>query len=536
MPLNLLWLAAFAPLALVALGLTPRLFADRHPRILINLARLAALACLGAAVLCAIAVFAVGAARTGTVGPWGIGFGAYIDTLSAMVFALVAFIGLVVVAYSAHYLDGDPRQGQFMTDLCLTLGSVLLVIVAGNLFQLLLAWIVTSLGLNRLLLFYADRQAAVLAARKKFLVSRVGDLCLIVAMILIYQTVGSLDYASLFSAAQSWGANSSTPPTVQLAALLLAVAGLLKSAQFPIHGWLLEVMETPTPVSALLHAGIINAGGFLVLRFSPLVSGAPHALETLAIVGGITAIFGSAVMLTQTSIKVALAYSTIAQMGFMMLECGLGAYAAAALHLLAHSLYKAHAFLSSGSIIDLARSSWTPSPGGQPHPARLAIAIIVVLLATWIVGSLFGATMATTPGVLALGAVVLMGLAHLVASSIDERPSPYVIGRAVALAGSVAAIYFVLQSAVEHVLAGALPTSTSAHSAFDQVIGVAVVLSFGGLTVFQNLLQFQTPEPRWQALYAHLSNGLYVNALANRWILRWWPAPVRPEAVKGAMQ
>ena len=176
--------------------------------------------------------------------------------------------------------------------------------------------------------------------------SRLGDLCLIVAGVLIYRTFGSLDYAAVFSGAAALRSLHDTPSAVHAASILFVGAALLKSAQFPLHGWLIEVMETPTPVSALLHAGIINAGGFLVLRFSEVISLSFPSLEVLAIVGGFTAIFGSVVMLTQTSIKVTLAYSTIAQMGFMMLECGLAAFPAAMLHIIAHSLYKAHAFLS----------------------------------------------------------------------------------------------------------------------------------------------------------------------------------------------
>ena len=191
---------------------------------------------------------------------------------------------------------------------------------------------------------------------------------------------------------------SAVPGALQAAAGLLVTAALLKSAQFPAHGWLIEVMETPTPVSALLHAGVINAGGFLILRFSGVISLSTPSLETMALVGGFTALFGSVVMLTQTSVKVSLAYSTIAQMGFMMLQCGLGAFPAALVHIVAHSLYKAHAFLTSGSVIDIARSSWTPSPGDSPHPARLTIAVGVMAVAAVAVGRLFGMTLQDDPG------------------------------------------------------------------------------------------------------------------------------------------
>lgn len=377
-----------------------------------------------------------------------------------------------------------------------------------------------------MLLFYPERPRAVIAARKKFVASRLGDLCLIAAMMLLYRSFGSLDYAVVFSGAASIrAAGDAVPITIHAIAVLLVCAALLKSAQFPMHGWLGEVMETPTPVSALLHAGIINAGGFLVLRFSSVVSLSLPSLETLAIVGGFTALFGSVVMLTQTSIKVTLAYSTIAQMGFMMLECGLAAFPAALLHIIAHSLYKAHAFLSSGSVIDIARASWTPSPGGKPHPARQLIAVTGVLLVALALGRLFGASPTEQPGVFALGAVVLLGLIHLVANGIDQRPSVYVVGRTLLYAGGVGITYFVLQIAMERVFAGSLPANEALHGPVAVAIVVAVVLSFAIVTLLQGLVPGDGGTPRWQTLYAMLSNGLYVNTFANRLVLRFWPPP-----------
>lgn len=520
-----LWLAALGPLVLAGIGLAPGAIADRSCATTIRLARAAAFLSFATALIAGAAVVLNGPLRTELLGIAGIGLSLYLDALSATMFLLVSFIGAIVVVYSRHYLDGDPGQGRFVSRLCLTLAAVLLLIVSGNLFQFSLAWIATSLGLHGLLVFYRERPAAVLAARKKFLASRLGDLCLIFAMALLYKTFGSLDYGVVFSGADAMRAAGSIPSSMHGVAVLLVLAALLKSAQFPLHGWLIEVMETPTPVSALLHAGIINAGGFLVLRFADVISLSTPSLDTLAIVGGFTALFGSVVMLTQTSVKVPLAYSTIAQMGFMMLECGLGAFSAALLHIVAHSLYKAHAFLSSGSVIDISRASWSPSPGGQPHPARLAVAIVAVLAVTLAVSTLFGATLTEKPGVFALGAIVLLGLIHLIANGIDERPNAFVIGQTVGLAIVVAVAYFGLQFATERLLAGSLPPTAALHGPLDLAIVVGVVLSFGALTVCQSLLPRQAGKPKWQALYAHISNGFYVNTLANRWVLRFWPSP-----------
>lgn len=176
---------------------------------------------------------------------------------------------------------------------------------------------------------------------------------MLAAVVLTYRHFGTSEFATLLAAAgelRAAGAGA-VPAAVDWIGGLLVFAALLKSAQFPFHSWLPDTMETPTPVSALMHAGIINAGGILVLRLSPLVSLSDAAMLTLCVVGGFTAVFASTVMLTQASIKRGLAFSTVAQLGFMMLECGLGAFPLALLHLVGHSLYKAHAFLSSGSTV-----------------------------------------------------------------------------------------------------------------------------------------------------------------------------------------
>ena len=521
----LVWLVALGPLAVVAVGVLPAAKGGRPPEVL----RRAVAVCFGnlslAAIVAAVAG-AAGAIRTGTLGAAGIGLGIYVDSLGAAMFCLVSFVGLIVVAYSRNYMDGDPQQDRFTRLLCLTLGSVLLLTVSGNMLQFAIAWIGTSMGLHELLLFYPERRAAVVAAHKKFVASRASEACLIGAMVLVYVTFGSLDYATIFAGAGALrAAGAAVPATVHAASFLLAVAALLKSAQFPMHGWLAEVMETPTPVSALLHAGIINAGGFLILRFSGMVSLSLPSLEVLAIVGGFTALFGSVVMLAQTSIKVTLAYSTVAQMGFMMLECGLAAFPAALLHILAHSLYKAHAFLSSGSVIDIARASWTPSPGGKPHPRRQLFAVAAVLAVALVVGRFFGASPTEQPGVFALGAVLLLGLIHLVSNGIDERPNVYVVGRTVAYAFAVGASYFALQLAMERIFAGSLPVGQALRGPFALGVEAAVVLSFAIVTFLQGLVPGDGGTPRWQSLYALIANGLYVNTYANRLVLRFWPPP-----------
>jgi NAD(P)H-quinone oxidoreductase subunit 5 len=373
------------------------------------------------------------------------------------------------------------------------------------------------------LVFYQDRRAARLAARKKFIASRLGDLSLIGAMVLLYNLFGSLDFTTMFAAAERISQTGQAPAGIHWVAVLLVIGAMMKSAQFPFHGWLTEVMETPTPVSALLHAGIINGGGFLILRLSDIVSLSVPALQMLAVVGGFTALFASVVMLTQTSIKVSLAWSTIAQMGFMMLQCGLGAFSAAALHIVAHSLYKAHAFLSSGSVIDLSRGSWVAQPHGKPHPARLVVALVGAVGVTWAVSLAFGASLTRAPGVFALGAIVVMGVTHLVANAIDERPSFFVIVRGASLAVAVAVAYFGLQFGFEQLMVGSLPEKQALRGPLDLAIVAAVIVMFGAVTVLQNTMPYRMSDSKWRAMYVHLFNGFYVNAWTNRLVQRWWP-------------
>lgn len=511
----LVWSTLAGPLALLTVALLP----SGNPRAMAGYARIAALIGLITAAAAAAGVAIAGPAAS----PALPGVAILFDGLTAVMFLLVSFVGTIVVHFSRNYMAGDPGHARFTRLLSVTLASVLLLILSGNMAMFLVAWVATSLGLNQLLLFYGDRQAAILAARKKFIASRIGDLALALAIGILWQASGTLEFAGMFAALQAQGAAS---PALVLAGVLIAVAALLKSAQFPLHGWITEVMETPTPVSALLHAGIINAGGFLALRFSPLLELSTPAMDLLLVVGGFTALFASVVMLTQNAIKVALAWSTIAQMGFMLLQCGLGAWPAALLHIVAHSLYKAHAFLSSGSVIDIARASWSPSPGGAPHPARLGIAVALVLAAVGVTGTLSGFEVATQPGVFALGAILLMGLTHYIAQSIDQRPTGFVIARTVVAAIAVAAGWFALQAGMAALMAGTLPAAAARTDAVALIAIAIIVAGFAALTVGQ--ASFITAKghatPAWaRAFYVHAQNGLYVNTIANRLVLALWP-------------
>jgi NAD(P)H-quinone oxidoreductase subunit 5 len=261
-PLYLSPLLAPVPLLLSAvIGFLNR---GRWPKLLPKLAEVASLLALVAAIVSAAGLVFFGPGASPVIGLHGVGLSVRLDAVSAVMLLLVTFIGWVVVRYAGTYLDGEARQGPFTGWLCLTLASVLLLVTAGNLFQLALAWIATSLFLHRLLLFYPQRIAAQRAARKKFVTARLGDVALVSAVGLLIAAYGTADIGAILAAARA-GVGGGLAVG---AAGFLALAAVLKSAQFPTHGWLTEVMETPTPVSALLHAGVINAGGFLLIRFA----------------------------------------------------------------------------------------------------------------------------------------------------------------------------------------------------------------------------------------------------------------------------
>jgi NAD(P)H-quinone oxidoreductase subunit 5 len=504
-----------APCVLLAAALYAFWHPGRRPD---HVPRLAEGAALAAIALSAVAILGLINAGPGTGVVTGfnqIGLAPRLDLVSAVMLLLVSFVGWVVLRFAASYVDGEARQGMFIGWLCATLAAVLLLVQAGHLVQLIVAWIATSLCLHRLLLFYPDRVEARRAAHKKFVVARLGDLALVGAAILLWNGYGTGDIALILEAARTGDA----PAGVVWAAGLLALAAILKSAQFPTHGWLTEVMETPTPVSALLHAGVINAGGFLLIRFADVMLLAPGVLALLVMIGGFTAIFGGLVMLTQPAIKTSLAWSTVAQMGFMILQCGLALFPLALLHIVAHSLYKAHAFLASGWGVENVAAIRRPGPIAIPGGAAVGRAFLAALAIYAVVGWSFGFE-AKSPQAIALGAILIFGVAYLIAQGLADA-APAELTRKTALYAVAASIgYFALQTGAEWVAAGTLPV-TPGPGPLEWALIVLAVASFGLVAVAQAMFPLWSHHPAAAGLRVHLSNGLYANAVFDR-ILGGW--------------
>lgn len=503
----LLALAALGPALLALPGLVPAAVADANPRPYRRAVLAAALAALGLAAFVAAVL-----AWTGRAVPSAL---IQLDAVSATMFLLVSGVGAAVADFARRYLDGDAGQGRFMRWLSLALASTLALVLAGHVAVLAVAFILSGMFLGRLLLFYGDRPGAVLAARKNAWVSRAADACLVLGAALVWLSLGTGSVAGIKAAL---AALPEAPLAVCAAAVLLALAAILKSAQFPAHAWLTEVMETPTPVSALLHAGIINAGGFVLVRLADVMATSAAALDLLLLVGAFTAMFGAAVMLTQTSVKLNLAWSTIAQMGFMIMQVGLGAWAAALLHIVAHAIYKAHAFLSAGGV---AQSRRPAKP--DPLPLRVLLpAMAGAVLLTLTTGALLGMPATTDPGPAVLGAVLVMALVPTLASGAAQGGAYGV--RAVAIAAGVAVAWFGLQAGAAALLAPALPAHAPDRSILAPLLSVLAVLSFAALLALNVARRAPVPA-RWvEALYVHLHHGFYVNALMTRLAARIRPA------------
>ncbi len=479
------------------------------------LPRLAEAAALGALALsgAGIVQLALGGPRDLVLGGGPAQITFRLDAVSATMTALVAFVGWIVLRFSRSYLDGEAREGRFHGLMLATLAAVLLLVQAGSMASLVVAFAAVGLGLRQLLLFYPDRPEARRAAAKFALVWHGGDLLLALAGALFWLAFGTAGLAGIGQSAQA-----AMPLSAQGAVALVVLAAALKTASFPLHGWLSEVMEAPTPVSALLHAGIVNAGGVLLIRLAEPVQASPGAMAALVMLGGFTALFGATVMLTQSAIKTALAWSTVSQMGFMLLQCGLGLWALALLHIVAHSLYKAHAFLGSGGAVQAVAATRRPGPVAVPGLAAVgkAFALALVLYAGVAAGfGLLGEH--KPPQALALGAILVFGVAYLVAQGLADA-APAALTRRTALASLGAAVaYFGF-----HLLAGALwgayLPDPPVPGALEWALIVLAVTSFGLVAVAQALFPLWAHHPAATGLRVHVANGFYLNATLDRLI------------------
>ena len=449
-------------------------------------------------------------------------YGIRADALSCVVLLLVTFIGWVITRYSQTYMAGQSGasgQARYVRWLMATLAAVAVVVTTNHLAVLAAAWLATSLALHQLLTFFSDRPAALIAAHKKFLASRLGDVCLFAAVVLVYSILGTLQIDQVITRAQELTAY---PPMLTTAVFLIVVSALLKCAQLPVHGWLIQVMEAPTPVSALLHAGIVNLGGFLLIRLSPLVSEVAGAQTLLVVVGSLTAAVAALVMMTRISVKVMLAWSTCAQMGFMLLQCGLGAYELALLHLVAHSLYKAHAFLAAGGAVEQARIKALTAPHNPLNLSMLLVGAASGLVMVAAAGLVWGVALDEFSALWVLAFVLALAISPLLTAQALRMRGLWPLAMLLGAFG-LALAYFGLHH-IFGLLAGSFQANalqTNANNTFDLVW---VMVCFALLFAMQCLIRARPHGGVASQMYPWFYAGLYLDEWFTRATFRIWPA------------
>jgi NADH-quinone oxidoreductase subunit L len=280
-------------------------------------------------------------------GAFQVQMGLYVDQLTACLLIVVTTIGMLVHLYSVGYMAHDPGRWRFFAYLNLFMFSMLLLVLGDSWLTVFAAWELVGLSSYLLIGFWYPKRSAALAAKKAFIVNRVGDVGFALGIMLIWVSTGTLNIRESFELIAKLDST-----TIAAIALLVFCGAVGKSAQFPLHVWLPDAMEGPTPVSALIHAAtMVNAGVYLVARANPIFALAPNVMVIVAAIGIFTAILAASIAFTQTDIKRVLAYSTVSQLGYMFAALGVGAFTAAIFHLMAHGFFKGLLFLGSGSVI-----------------------------------------------------------------------------------------------------------------------------------------------------------------------------------------
>ncbi len=310
------------------------------------------------------------------VGNTTFNLGFEINELNALMMFVVTLISLMVFIYSMGYMHEDKRFSVFYSYLSLFSFSMLSLVISPNLFQAYIFWELVGATSFLLIGFYFYKESAKAAAKKAFIVTRIGDLGILIGISLIFWKLGTFEYAKIFDAVDQ---GMLDPGFITLVAILIFVGAMGKSGQFPLHTWLPDAMEGPTPVSALIHAAtMVAAGVYLVARTFPLFEASETALLVVAIVGGFTAIFAATIGLVQNDIKRVLAYSTVSQLGYMMLALGSVGYIAGVFHLFTHAFFKALLFLAAGSVIHAVHTQNIKEMGGLGKDMKITRTVFLI--------------------------------------------------------------------------------------------------------------------------------------------------------------
>ncbi len=466
------------------------------------------------------------------------------DPLSSLMALVIAGISLIVHVYSVRYMAEESGYARFFTLLDLMTAALLVMVAAADLLTLLVAWHLIGVLLYFLLGQDTRSQSAYRYGFWTLITYRIGDLPLVIAAVLLYQAFGTWSLAAIFDgiALNPHIQTYFGLPLAEVVAALIALAAFARSAQFLLHTWLPYTMEGPTPVSALMHAGIVNAGGFLINRFAAIYVHTGGVLHWIFVVGLVTAIIGSVLMLTQNDVKKSLGYSTMGQMGFMIMECGVGAFSLAIYHLIAHGVFKGTLFLSAGTVIGEARQNdGVPKDDlytfvVQRRPARsrqpwllmaaitLAVPIVVLVLAHWLVAEDFFQKQ---------GAVVLLffgwvtGAQLLFSTYRMQSENPLRLIALIIFSFTVVVLGYTMISHVfdvflypdEQFRASIYAAAGIDLRWFDALVGImSVVIVVGWLRAYyaERNAGVKRPGPVWLNLYALFSREFYIVDLYSR--------------------
>jgi len=285
-------------------------------------------------------------------GSFSADFALYLDQLSLVMLLVVTGVGFLIHIYSVGYMWDDPSYYRFFTYLNLFMFFMLTLILANNYLVMFIGWEGVGLASYLLIGFWFTKDSAASAGKKAFIVNRIGDFGFLIGLFLIIQHFGSLDFTKVFAQVQPLAPETAGAGLLTAIGILLMVGACGKSAQIPLYVWLPDAMEGPTPVSALIHAAtMVTAGVYMVSRSHMIFERAPQALMVVAVIGTLTALFAATIGITQTDIKKVLAYSTVSQLGYMFMACGVGAFSAGIFHLMTHAFFKGLLFLAAGSVI-----------------------------------------------------------------------------------------------------------------------------------------------------------------------------------------
>ncbi|WP_334063400.1 NADH-quinone oxidoreductase subunit L [Alteromonas genovensis] len=445
-----------------------------------------------------------------------------ISPMKAIVMLTVVAIGTILMRFSRNYLEGEACYPRFLRWMQLTLSSVVITILANHLIIFWAGWLAVSLSLHNLLLLYPERPRAIIAAHKKFILARTSECLMAGAFVLLFLAFDTLyidEILYLVNEADQLSQTQTGFTNTQLAtyaACLISAAALLKCAQLPAHGWLINIVEAPTPVSALLHAGVINLGGYLLLAFAPLVAASSEAQWMLLVVAGLSVFFSALIMTTRVTIKVRLAWSTSSQMGLMLIECAMGLYSLALIHLVAHSFYKAYAFLNTGSAVyeTLEHDISAHRPPLFADWLNAAFITSLVIAASFTLSSYQGPASPWLLMALAFTAFLAMRTAN------SDQTQMYIL---VAITIALVSFYATIKGVIQSYIVPAFPAPIGIFSLMDIWVSALLVTLFALHFIMQTFANHIAVKRFKQLLFA----GFYLDEWFTKVTLKLYPITLR---------